>query len=172
MALRSKIFSLPQQQREEVDAWLVGHGFAGYDDLAALLAEKGYEISRSSLHRYGQKLERSIEAIRRVTEQAEAIASNTPDDEGALLEATQRLIQQQLFEAMLDFQLNAKDIGVKEFIRIIQAQPGLSNSLVRLKNYQEEVRHRIEAAKEEVRAVGGISSEAMDKIDRILMGIG
>lgn len=57
MARRSAVSSLPTDLRRALDERLVSSSFGDYSALAQWLADQGYAISRSALHRYGQALE-------------------------------------------------------------------------------------------------------------------
>lgn len=98
MPARSKVASLPRAVRERLDARLVEGGFSGYKALEAWLESEGFAISHAALHRYGQGLERKLDAIRLATGQAKALVAGSDDAEGALSLATLRMAQHRLFE--------------------------------------------------------------------------
>ena len=58
MARRSTIEKLPEDVRRWLERALTESGFSGYNELESLLRERGYVISKSAIHRYGQKIER------------------------------------------------------------------------------------------------------------------
>lgn len=60
----STIDRLPPKVRDEVDKRLIEGGFGGYDQLAKDLHRRGYRVSKSGLHRYGQQMERNIQIAR------------------------------------------------------------------------------------------------------------
>jgi hypothetical protein len=98
MARRSTIEKLPEDVRRWLERALTESGFSGYNELESLLREQGYVISKSAIHRYGQKIERRYGAIRAATEAARMLT------EGALTirmrsEAVIALIQTELFES-------------------------------------------------------------------------
>ncbi|NMG46411.1 DUF3486 family protein [Aromatoleum toluvorans] len=62
MARKSSIESLPPAARKAVQRALYERGFRDYTGLVAELAEQGYAISRTALHRYGRKLEEAVKA--------------------------------------------------------------------------------------------------------------
>jgi len=107
MAPRNKVFSLPPEVREELNEKLVSSGFQGYAGLADWLTERGFEVSRSSVQRYGQDLQEEFEeamgSVRRTTEMAKAMADAVEDDEGNLIDATARLVQEHLLRISLEF---------------------------------------------------------------------
>ena len=75
-------------------------GFQGYEALAGWLSERGYNVSKSSVHRYGQDLQEEFEEamgdVRKTTELARAMASEGEDESGHLIDATARIVQDQL----------------------------------------------------------------------------
>lgn len=101
MGRRSKVLSPPRDVRTRLDALIIERGFGDYAGLADWLAGEGHPIGKSALHKYGQGLERRIEQIRLATEQAEALVAAAPDDQGALADASMRLVQERIFEVML-----------------------------------------------------------------------
>ena len=74
MARRSSIDALPEAVRHSLERKLSENGFANYTALADWLTAQGYEISRSAVHRYGQKVERRFASIKASTEAARLIA--------------------------------------------------------------------------------------------------
>ena len=58
MARRSSIDGLPEDVRRWLERALAENNFSGYQALEEMLREKGYQIGKSSIHRYGQKIER------------------------------------------------------------------------------------------------------------------
>lgn len=80
MARRSSVSRLPQDVRRWLERALEENGFGGYDELTALLRAKGFEISRSALHRWGQDIEQQRAAIRMETEIARALSDGSGAD--------------------------------------------------------------------------------------------
>ena len=101
MARRSKVGALPAAVREWLTSALVASQFGEYEQLSALLAEQGYDISKSAVQRYGTKLERSLAAIKSSTEAAAAIAAAAPDDADLRSAAVISMVQTGLFDVML-----------------------------------------------------------------------
>lgn len=71
MSRVSTIARLPLEVWDEVDKRLIGNGFSGYDQIAKDLHRRGFRVSKSGLHRYGQQMERNI-SIARARAQIEA----------------------------------------------------------------------------------------------------
>ena len=62
MPVRGKIDALPVDVRHWLERALTESGFSGYEALETMLSERGYSISKSAIHRYGQKIERRFAA--------------------------------------------------------------------------------------------------------------
>lgn len=54
MPKRSTVKALPQSIRDWLDSALVENNFSGYRELEDELKKRGYDISKSAVHRYGQ----------------------------------------------------------------------------------------------------------------------
>jgi transposase-like protein len=102
MPQRSKIITLPEDILGELNQKLLEGKFCDYSALADWLQGKGFDISRSSLHRYGQNFEERLAAITMATEQARAVADAAKDDDNNMNEALIRLVQTKAFEALTD----------------------------------------------------------------------
>ena len=100
MGRRSKVATLPEDVRRELEQRLIGGGFSDYSGLAEWLAGQGYEISRAAVHSYGQKMERRVEQIRLATEHAEALVEASGDT-AALADASMRVIQERMWDVLI-----------------------------------------------------------------------
>lgn len=168
MAPRSKISKLPGAVKSWLDKALAENGFADYELLAAELKERGFDISKSAIHRYGQEFENRLSALRIATEQAKAISESAPDNEGAMNDALIRLVQQKAFDTLLKMEEGAsiKDVG------LMVAR--LSNATVKQKQWAAEVRAKAASAADAVEAIakkGGLSKAALETIRRDILGI-
>lgn len=168
MAPRSKISKLPKPVKDWLDRALVDNQFGEYELIATEMKARGYDISKSAIHRYGQEFEDKLLAIKIATEQARAITDAIPDDAGAMNDALIRLVQQKAFDTLVKMEEGAsiKDIG------LMVAR--LSNATVKQKQFAEEVRTRAVAAADAVDVIakkGGLSADAMDAIRKGILGI-
>lgn len=147
-------------------------GFSGYQQLTDWLSEQGYQISKSSVHRYGQDIQERIDAVKISTEHARAVVAATPDDEGAVNEALMRLVQERLFTMLLEFDVDSvKKLNLGSLARAIAE---LGRASVVQKKWMAEVRDRAARAAEEVGNMvrkGGLSEESVDMIRRRVLGI-
>ncbi|QYM95048.1 DUF3486 family protein [Dickeya ananatis] len=145
MARRSTIDKLPDDARRWLERALTESGFSGYAELESLLREQGYVISRSAIHRYGQKIERRFAAIRSATEAARMLTEGATDDQDARSEAVIALIQTELFESIVQLQeAEEGEIDHKERVallsKVAKNVATLSRASVNLKKYQADIR--------------------------------
>lgn len=168
MAPRSKIAKLPAETKAWLDRALSDNNFADYELLAAELKARGFDISKSAVHRYGQEFELRLSALRMATEQARAISESIPDDAGAMNDALIRLVQQKAFDTLLKMEEGApmKEIG------LMVAR--LSNATVKQKQWAAEVREKAATAADAVEKIakkGGLSPAAVKEIRSRILGI-
>lgn len=150
MAKRSKIDSLPEAVRRWLERALSEQGFSGYEALEGLLREQGYTISKSAIHRFGQKMERRFAAIKASTEAARMLTEGAADDQDARSEAVIALVQTELFETILNLQEAQDDENdPAERVRLLSDAARniatLTRASVTLKKFQSEVREKIKA---------------------------
>ncbi len=179
MPAPSKIELLPDGVRAELNRQLVARAFSGYEALATWLAEHGFQISKSALGRYGQKLERKLDAIRASTEAARSIAEAAPDDSDLRSAAVMSLVQTEIFDVLVNLQ-EASDQDVDQVTRVKLLSHAakniatLSRASVNQKKWQSEVTARVKAVADraaEVARKGGLSASAVDTIKREILGI-
>lgn len=183
MARRAAVDQLPADVRDELTAKLVGNGFSDYSGISEWLAEKGFSIKRSSLQRFGANLEAEFEAAtqdaRRSIELARAMRANgNSDDDGALLDASSSILQDQLLRISLA--LRTVDVDPQEAVKLVsqasRALADLGRMTVTNKKWQAEVTEKIrteERAKAAEAATGaakaaGASDETLAKIHQAL----
>ena len=104
MARANAVDQLPKEVRAWLDHSLVEGNFTGYELLEGELKSRGYSIGKSSIHRYGQKIERRMAAIKATTEAAKLITEGARDDQDARSEAVIALVQTELFETIVNLQ--------------------------------------------------------------------
>jgi hypothetical protein len=177
VARRPKVRALPAEVRADVDAWLNAHNFSGYEQLEQELAARGYHVGKSSLHRYGQGLERRLSAIKASTEAAVAIAAAAPDDQDLRSAAVMSIIQTDVFEILVQLQ-ESEEVEpaerVKLLARVGKSIAELSRASVNQKKWADQVRARVGAAlarAETVARTGGLSPEKVNEIRSAILGI-
>lgn len=187
MGRKSTISRLPADVKSFIEGQLA-EGRVTLDELIAALHERfpshqaaGDLPSRAAVHRYGQKLERRLSAIRASTEAAKIIRAQAGDSEDARSEALTALIQTELFEAILDLQENNDpDMDPGERVGMLSTAAKniatLTRSSVNLKQFQakveEETRRKLldeqRAKLDAMGTKGGVTAETKAAIREAL----
>ena len=163
MAPRSSMEMLPENVRREFERRLIENGFSNYSELAAWLNKQGYQISRSAAHRYGHKIERRLR----------------DDEYDSRSEALMALLQNQLFEALIDISEKDSEELAPEARFDLLSEGGkriasLISASARLKEYQAKIKAKAQQTAEEVaQAVkkGGLSEATAEQIRKQILGI-
>lgn len=162
MPVRPAVSLLPESVRAELDRRLVQSGFGDYENLSAWLAEQGFQIGKSSVHRYGQGLERKLSAIKASTSAAAAIADAAPDDADLRSAAVISLIQTEVFDVLVTLQ-EAEDADPAERLKLMsraaKSIAELSRASVNQKKWQKDIEAKIRA-EERARAAEDATSAA------------
>lgn len=179
MARQSSITGLPEDVREWLNKALTEQNFSGYEALEVMMREKGFAISKSAIHRYGQKIERRFAAIKASTEAARFITEGAADDQDARSEAVIALCQTEIFEAMISLQ-EASDEELPPLDRmnamskVAKNIATLTRASISQKQFKTVVQSRAaEVAEKAARLAtkGGLSSESIDELRRAILGI-
>ena len=177
MARASSINTLPKAVKEWLNKALLDGNFSGYMLLEKELKEQGYELSKSAIHRYGQRLEKRMAAIRASTEAARLIQESAADEGESRSEAVIALVQSDIFNILVDLQDAAEADPakrVKMLASVGHAMADLTRASVSMRKYQNDLKSKVVAAAEQVDKVirrGGLSDEAADEIRRQILGI-
>lgn len=182
MGRESGVTALPEDTRKALDQALIARGFTGYVDLEGWLRDQGFEISKSAIHRYGQKIERRMAAIRASTEAAKFITEAAGDDQDARSEAVIALVQTEMFDSIIaiqeagdedDEKLSAADrIGLMSSAAKNIAT--LTRASIAQKEFKTKVQARAQEAADKVAKLakkGGMSAATVEEIKRSILGI-
>jgi hypothetical protein len=178
MAQRDKISRLPAEVRRWLDRALADGNFGGYEQLADELKQRGYDVSRSGVHRYGQRLERRLAAIKASTEAARAIAEAAPDEADHRSAAVISLVQSEMFDLLLSLDESADMEPAERVAALSRAARGiadLARASLGQKKHEAEIRRQ--AAADLVAAVegeaggGAITPERLREIVRETYGV-
>lgn len=197
MSRKSTITQLSQGIRDHIERRLA-EGRLSLSELIAELqatfpdeARTGELPSRSAIHRWGQKLQRRLDAIRASTEAALLIRQHSADREDARSEALTSLVQTELFEAILNLQEASSSSGEGEEKEIDPARrvallgeaarniATLSRASVTLKQFQERQRAAIRdelLAEQKQRLAtlgqsGEVAPEVLERVIRAAYGL-
>ena len=177
MAKRSSVSKLPPDVRRWLERALEENGFGGYEELAGLLRDKGYEISRSALHRWGQDIERQRAAIREETQIAQALSEGGgADARDARSEGVLALIQTGLLRGLRDLMDSQGEEDPAERVALLAKVGKDASTMVRgsmeLKRFQaaieEAARKRLleeqRAALDELGKTGEVPAEVLARV--------
>jgi len=168
MPQRSAVSQLPEGVRQELEQRLVRGGFAGYEQLAEWLGVQGFEISKSSIHRYGQQFESRLRALKVATDQAKAISDASSDDEGAMNEALIRLVQTKTFEILVALE---EDEAPENLSKIGRMVADLARASISQKKWAEQTRAKVAAAADEFASRNGLTATQAEDLRRELLGV-
>lgn len=152
MPPRNRVYDLPQGVREALNERLVSTGFQDYAGLVDWLGERGFTVSKSSVHRYGQDLQQEFEEamgdVRKTTELARAMTAEQDDESGALLDATARIVQDQLLRISIAMRKAEEDPAkaAKQLGSVTKALADIGRVSLSQKKWAREL--RLEAAQE------------------------
>jgi hypothetical protein len=173
VGVRSKVLKLPEATRVELDSRLIRGGFSGYEELEAWLRSQGYEVGKSSIHRYGSKLDQRIAELKRSTDQAKALVAAAPDDSADMSEALMRLLQEKLFTLLMEMEVDPENANLAA---IAKAMAPLARASISLKKYASEVQAKLSEASAKVSAeaasgrIPNLTAEALARIREIYTG--
>lgn len=177
MPAPSKISQLPEDVRAWLDAELIKRGFGGLVEIEGLLAERGFEIGKSTIGIHSQNLKRKLASIRAATEAARMIAESAPDDADLRSAATMSMVQTDLFGVLVALQ-EAEDADPAERLKLLSraaaAIADLSRASVNQKKWHIEMRDRARSVAEEVKSnarAAGMSEETAELWRRKILGI-
>ncbi|WP_119689397.1 MULTISPECIES: DUF3486 family protein [Acinetobacter calcoaceticus/baumannii complex] len=179
MARESTIDLLSAEDKTWLDKRFMDQGFCGYEEIANILQERGYNVSKSSVHRYGQKLEQKLAAVQASTQAAMMIADAAPDDSDMRSSAVLSLVQTELFNALIALQESENPDANPADRIMLMAKAGkgiaeLSKASVNQKKWESEVKERVQAAAKEVDKIvkkSGLSKETAEEIRKQILGI-
>ncbi len=168
MPRRKKVALLPRDVREELDAKLIEGAFSDYRGLVAWLKSEGYEIGKTVLQEYGGELEHRVDRIRLATEQAEALVAASPDDMSSMADAGMRLIQEQMFTALLA----SEEGDMATLARTMRALAESVRATLSLRQSQRNVRDETGKAAEAAAKRTGASEDTIAAIRAVYQGAG
>lgn len=183
MARASSITALPDETRAWLNQALAEANFSGYKELEELLRAQGFEISKSAIHRHGQKIERRMAAIKASTEAAKMITEAAGDDQDARSEAVIALVQTEMFDSIIaiqeaseandDKKLTPEDrLGLMS--KAAKNIATLARASIAQKQFKTTVQARATEAADKVAKLakkGGMSAATVDEIKRSILGI-
>jgi len=162
-----KVHELPEEIRREVDDLLVEPGIT-YEDIAAYLKKKGYDISRSSIGRYGKEYLDTYQQLRIVEDQARTLVSEAGD--GLVLEeAGAKLFAKKIVQLLME-----EDVDIQKIPKLLMGFAALQRSSVSREKMKADIQKKISRTAEEVTEAvksKGLSDAAAEEIRKKILGI-
>lgn len=148
MPPRSKIVKLPPEVRREVETLLVG----GVDcrTIAEHLRQLGHQVSKSSVHRFGEDFLSRLEQLRLMREKADAIVSRV----GPGLQMEEAASQMAL-DAVMRFLLEqgsdlAEGLKGESLVDVLSVVAKLQSTGVQRERFKSDLRGKVTAAADRV----------------------
>lgn len=145
----SSIDVLPVEVKAWLDQELVTRNFTDYRAIAGLLAQRGYEISKSAVGRYGKKFKKEQQELKQSIEMAKAFAEVVGDDGAAMNQTLTALAQQELM-AVIREGTYIDEIKLPDLVRSIAS---LNRSDINTRKFQIEQQARAKALNDAANAV-------------------
>ena len=182
MARASKIMKLPPEVLEELNAMLISSGFNDYEGLSDWLKSKGFDISRSAVHRHGSELEAEFEEAmadaRRTRALARAARESGDENDDAMMGAASSIMQDNLLRVSLKLKNAEGDLDetAKTLSLISRAFADVGRMDIARQKWQVENEVRIRAEERakaadimsEVAKAEGVSEATQKKIRQTL----
>lgn len=175
MGRRSKVDTLPPELKAELERLLADRAHGGYEALADWLRELGFEISKSSLHRYDQRVQAVMSRIKASTEAARLLAQSAPDEADEHSAAVLRIVQSSLFDALTRVAEASEEADPAEQVKVLsqaaRAIAEASRASIGQKKWADEVRERLAAIEREASKTGRtLDPETLAAVKRGLYG--
>lgn len=158
--------ALPKEVRETVERMLQ-EGII-YEEVSDWLKSQGYDISRSSVGRYGKRYFELCQQFKRFEDMSKSLASRS-EDGLAMEEVVGKMLFQGVMERLLE-----DDLDVTEKAKLMSSVARMQNSHVRMAKWKRSNEDRIRDAAKGVDAIvkkGGLSDEAAEEIRSKILGI-
>ena len=154
MPVIPKIHKLPEPDREWLDKELATRGHGDFVELSKLLAERGYQISKSAIGDYSKKQQIDQEALKLISAEAKTIIELVGDDANMLGEAATALALQKAIVALSRADIDGDLYSEKptyDWTKILRAIGSLSSSNAKNKEYRRRVEGETKASLEKLR---------------------
>lgn len=181
MARPAKVKLLPPDVLDDLNARLIGQGFAGYDALTEWLQAKGFKISRATLQRHGCALEAEFEEAmadaRRTRALARAARESGGDEDGSLMSAAASILQDNLLRVSLAVKRESDDdpaAAAKTLSLISRAFADVGRMDITNQKWMAEVQAKAKDVADKATKLaekGGLSADSVAEIRRSILGI-
>ncbi len=175
MGRRSKVDGLPQPLKAELERLLADRAHGGYEALAEWLRAQGYEIGKSSLHRYDRRVQAVMSRIKASTEAARLLAQAAPDEADEHSAAVLRIVQSSLFDALTRVAEASEEADPAEQVKVLsqaaRAIAEASRASIGQKKWADEVREKLDALERVASKAGKrLDAETLKAVRKELYG--
>jgi hypothetical protein len=174
MPPRNKVTTAPKAVREWLDKQLADGSFSNYSQLTEELKARGFEVSRSAVHRYGSKLEQTMALAKATVDKAKAVVQASPDEDDAMTGAIMRLTQQHTLEMLMAMEFDPEQAKLVDMNKLTLQVSRLVRSSIPLKNYQREQRERAKSVATDIAKTAkkaGLTDATVEMIRTKILGI-
>lgn len=168
MPPRSTVSQLPKIVRTKLDRQLSLGGFKGYEGLAGWLEAQGYQISKSSVHRYGKELQARLDRAEASALKARAIAEVFPETDSSLGTALTGVIQQELLEFVVDGGFSPELMSP---IEIVKAIGEINRADVAHRKWQQEIHEKLESTMASLSQDKTLDPDTLRRVTQEIYGI-
>ena len=163
----SKIDSeLPDEIKDQVNRLLIED--STYPEIADFLKKKGFDISKSSVGRYGKEFLNEYKQLRIIEDQARTLVSES--GEGLVLEeAGSKLFGRKIIELLMD-----QDVDIRKIPKLMMGFASLQRSSVAREKLKSELQDKVKETAEKVTEIvksKGLSEQAANIIKNKILGI-
>jgi hypothetical protein len=176
-----KIKKLPPDLKEQLDKMLMGGTMHSCRQLSKWLGDNGFEISHAAIHKYGQKFERRLDAIKMATEQARIVCEQFKGDDEQMQSALMRMVQTRLFEVLVAANERTTDSANEEgatiapvnITALARSVSGLARAETEHRKWVDRARAGVAAAEKKIdeAQAKGLSKNAAEQIKAVLLEI-
>ena len=175
MPPRSKMRQMPPAVREWIERALIEGQHGGYEQLAEAVKARGYEISKSALHREDQRLQRTMSAIKASTEAARQIAASLPDQTDELSQTLIRMVQAEMFDILVQLRESAAQGDLqgrlKALATAIKAASDSARASVTHRKWQDDAKAKLDAVEKTAEKQGRrLDGETLKAVREALYG--
>lgn len=150
MPRRSKVYTLPPKLKAELERILVEGAHDGYVALAEGLKKMGHDISKSSIHRYHDKVTAAMTKVKATAEFAAVMKQIYPEDDWMIASASGFILDSELLDLITCGieAANTQDPEKKLALlsKAAQIYERLTRSRAAQKKSSDEMRARIDEA--------------------------
>ena len=162
---------LPAALRKDLDERMAKREFTSFRGLQRWLAANDCRIAADAVRRGALGLDDKIVAVRLATDHAQAAVKAIGDDEAELNHTLMRLVQEHLFNLLMELQharLNEVELGA-----LARSVATLAGTSIAQQKFAAELRAQILAAQRTVAEAEqrGLSAAGTEEIKRILMQV-